>query len=197
MIIGLTGGIASGKTTVSNYFKSMDIPIVDADLIARQVVEPESKGLELIVEAFGNEMVVEGALNRKALRQLVFSDEKALKTLNEITHPLIRNGILKDIEHYKRLKAPLIVLDAPLLLENHLEVLVDEVWLVALSQDIQLERLMARDAVSREDGLNIISKQMSLKNKIKKSHVVLNNNHTIDDLLKQVKETLESRMSIC
>jgi len=196
MIIGLTGGIASGKSTVTDYLSKLNIPIIDADLIARQVVAPESKGLKLLIEAFGSGIIINGGLNRKKLREIVFNDKSSLSQLNAITHPLIREKIVNAIDYYRK-SNKLAVLDAALLLENGLEVLVDEVWVVSLELNTQVQRLMLRDQIDSEAAKKIIERQMPLSEKVKKADLVLDNNHLKEDLLLQVKKCIEVRKSSC
>ena len=196
LIIGLTGGIASGKSTVTDYLSKLNIPIIDADLIARQVVAPESKGLKLLIEAFGSGIIINGGLNRKKLREIVFNDKSSLSQLNAITHPLIREKIVNAIDYYRK-SNKLAVLDAALLLENGLEVLVDEVWVVSLELNTQVQRLMLRDQIDSEAAKKIIERQMPLSEKVKKADLVLDNNHLKEDLLLQVKKCIEVRKSSC
>jgi len=188
-IIGLTGGIASGKTTVSEYLASKGIPIVDADLVSRQVVEPGTRGLSEIVEAFGQDMLLDGRLNRKELRHLIFSDDDMRLKLNAILHPIIHDEILKQLDVYKG-QHPLIVFDAPLLIENKLMSMVDELWVVSVDESIQIDRVMKRDQVSREQASSIIEKQMSLEEKLKFADVVLDNSKDIAYLYRQIEKYL-------
>lgn len=193
-VIGLTGGIASGKSTVSNYLKSKSIPIVDADIVSREVVMPGSKGLQAIVDAFGKDILEENHLNRKALRELIFSDEEKRLKLNRILHPIIHDEILTQIQALKDNDEPIIIFDAPLLLENNLKYMVDELWLVSTSVTKQIERLINRDNMTLESAESIISKQMSLLEKEKLSDVILDNNSTVEALLEQVDKILKNHL---
>jgi len=197
MIIGLTGGIASGKSSVVKTLNELGIPVVDADFLARQVVAPGSRGLDMIVEAFGSDILLDGALNRKKMRDLVFSDTKALETLNGITHPLIRQAIVAALDAYRASERALAVLDAPLLLENKLTYLVDEVWVVALDQDQQVRRLIARDKIDTDQAMAIIKRQMPLEEKLKSAQVILDNNGSLEDLKQQVVSLVEERIKAC
>ncbi|MCH4889450.1 dephospho-CoA kinase [Acidaminobacter sp. JC074] len=189
-IIGLTGGIASGKSTVSEYLASKGIPIVDADLVSRQVVEPGSAGLSQIVEVFGQDILSDGRLNRKALRQLIFSDDKMRLKLNSILHPIIHDEILRQLDGYRG-KHPIVVFDAPLLIENNLMSMVDELWVVSVEESLQVDRVMKRDHVSKEQAISIIDKQMSLEEKLKFAHVVLDNSKDMAYLYAQIEKHLE------
>lgn len=193
-VIGLTGGIASGKSTVSSYLKSLNIPIVDADVVSRQVVEPGSKGLKQIVDAFGRNILDGNKLNRKALRDIIFKDEDKRLLLNNILHPIIHEEIIKQLKHHRDNGHPIIVFDAPLLLENDLKYMVDELWLVSTNLENQLQRLQNRDDMTEESARAIITKQMSLKDKEKLSDVILDNNTSVESLLKQVDDALKNHL---
>ena len=190
-VIGLTGGIASGKSTVSQYLKDKGLPIVDADLVSRQVVEPGSKGLIRLEEAFGSAIIIEGQLDRKALRHLIFSDDDKRILLNSILHPIIHEEILHQLNLLIG-KYPIVVFDAPLMLENNLKHMVDVLWLVSCSEEEQIRRVMYRDDSSEDEAKAIIAKQMSLKEKELLSDIVLLNNDSIESLYKQIDIHLKS-----
>lgn len=190
-IIGLTGGIASGKSTVSDYLRKLNIPIVDADVVSRQVVEPGSIGLLKIIEAFGEEVLDVDRLNRKALREIVFNDESKRLLLNRILHPIIHEKIVKDLEILKH-NHSIVVFDAPLLIENNLMDMVDVLWVVACSEEQQIERVMKRDDVTSVEAKAIIDKQMSLMDKLNYADVVLMNDDTVDHLYEQVDQALKN-----
>src|SRR6056297_3621423 len=187
-VIGLTGGIASGKSTVSNYLINKGYHVIDADIIAREVVAKGSRGLEKIATTFGKSILKEnGSLNRKKLRNIVFNDEKALKQLEEITHPLIINKIsekLKNLRNNDRFS--LVFLDCPLLFEMSLEALVNEVWLISTTTANQISRIVERDKTDPLEAKKIIEQQMSLKEKIKKSDIIIKNNSTIEELKSKI-----------
>ncbi|MCK5764272.1 MAG: dephospho-CoA kinase [Clostridiales bacterium] len=187
-IIGLTGNIASGKSTVSKYLIENGYEVIDADLVAREVVEVDSKGLILIVENFGKEILNEdGSLDRKKLGSIVFSDKNKLSELNNLLHPLIRNEILNRI---KNSTEQIVFVDAALLYETNLDKIVDEVWCVALDDDIQLDRLMKRDNIDKLDALNRIDSQESNESKIEKADIIIMNNFETEDLYNRVDEIL-------
>ncbi len=187
-IIGLTGNIASGKSTVSKYLIEKGYEVIDADLVAREVVEVDSKGLILIVENFGKEILNEdGSLDRKKLGSIVFSDKNKLSELNNLLHPLIRNEILNRI---KNSTEQIVFVDAALLYETNLDKIVDEVWCVALDDDIRLDRLMKRDNIDKSDALNRIDSQGSNESKIKKADIIIMNNLETEDLYNRVDEIL-------
>ena len=196
-VIGLTGGIASGKTTASNYLMSLNIPVVDADNIAREVLSPGHEGFNKVVEYFGDDILDDGIIHRSKLRKIVFNDLRALEKLNEITHPLIRKGIVEKLNEMCDKNVPLIVLDAPLLLENNLQYLVDEVWLVWVDSDRQIKRLTSRDGMNKIEAEKIINRQMSLEKKKQKAHVLINNNNSKEALYQQLDELVQVRREKC
>ena len=196
-VIGLTGGIASGKTTASDYLMSLDIPVIDADKIARTVLSPGHEGFNKVVEYFGDEILDDGKINRSKLRTIVFNNSRALEKLNEITHPLIRKGIVEKLNEMCEKDNPLIVLDAPLLLENNLQYLVDEVWLVWVELDRQIKRLTSRDGMNKIEAEKIINRQMSLEEKKEKAHVLINNNNSKEALYQQLDELVQVRRGKC
>ncbi|BAP85434.1 dephospho-CoA kinase [Paucilactobacillus hokkaidonensis JCM 18461] len=191
-ILGLTGGIATGKSTVSAFFKSKDIPVIDADVVARQVVKIDSAGLRQIIAAFGPRFLnVDHSLNRKQLGELVFTHPDKLTELNEIMQPLIANEVQRQISTFKQLKVPLVVLDAPLLFEQHYENVVDLIMVVTTTPAIQLDRLMKRNQLSQKNAEKRISAQWSLIEKEKRADVVIDNSRSIEATNQQVVEWLE------
>lgn len=188
-VIGLTGGIASGKSFVSAIIEELGGKIINADLIARQVVEPGMPAWQQIVDEFG-----EGILNsdltikRKELGRIVFADSGKLDKLNKITHPYITVEIERLLSQYRDSGVDGIVIDAPILLEMGLERLVDEVWVVAVDSATQLERLMKRDNLSVEGAKLRIQAQMPLEEKIKRADRVIDNRLTPDETKKKVEE---------
>ncbi len=187
-IIGLTGGIACGKSTVSSYIQKKGFPVVDADRIARKVVEPGSKGLAQIRETFGTIYLrPDGALNREMLGKKVFAEPGALKKLNSITGPLILEELKKELNT----TAPVIFLDAALLLEEEqYRNLVDEVWVVSLKPETQLERLINRNGYGFRQAKNRIASQMSDGDRVKQADAVIDNNGTMEETLRQVDALL-------
>ncbi len=152
-IIGLTGGIASGKSTVSNWLISQGYPVVDADIAARKVVEPGMPALREITEAFGPSILFEdGTLDRKKLGSIIFSDEEKRQTLNAIVHPAVREWMKLETERAFEEGASIVIMDIPLLFESKLTHMVGETVLVYVSLETQLKRLMERDGYSEADG---------------------------------------------
>ena len=188
MVIGLTGGIATGKTTVSNYLKELGYSIIDADVIARQVVEPGTKGLRMITDTFGEKVLTsDGLLDRQHLAQLVFTSSEQLQQLNRILQPIIRERIQEPISTSKD---PVVVIDVPLLYEQHYEDLCDVVMVVSAQPQQQLERLMNRNHLTMDEAKNRVTSQMPLSSKERLADVVIDNNGSVEETRQQVKRWL-------
>lgn len=191
-VIGLTGGIASGKSTVSKMFRELYIPVVDADKIARQVVEPGEKAYERIIEVFGEEILkADRTLDRPALGSIVFADEDKRNQLNAIVHPAVRERMLELRDNYIHAGAICVVLDIPLLFESKLTHLVDRTIVVYVDESVQLNRLMERNHYTEKEAKQRISSQMPVKEKAKLADAVINNNGTIEESYIQLKELLQ------
>lgn len=191
MIIGLTGGIASGKSTVSNMIKEIGLPIVDADLIAREVVGKGQSAYYKIVETFGDQILQEdGELNRVLLGSIVFNNEEKRKQLNGIVHPEVRKTMLARTEQYIQDGAKHVVMDIPLLFESKLTHMVEKVMLVYVNPETQLARLMARNNLTEDEALARINSQMPLKDKIPLADEVINNNGSLSHTNEQLIEIL-------
>lgn len=192
LVIGLTGGIASGKSTISSILKAVGWPVIDADLIARQIVMPGSKGLEQIVNRFGPQMLnSDGTLDRKKLGKTVFDDPKKLSDLDKIEHPLIQETIDSQLDEFKKQHLPVVVLDVPLLFETGMDEECDLTVLAVVDQATQLKRLMKRDQISKMDAVKKISSQMSLKEKMQRADVIIDNNGTLEQTRSQVAELVD------
>lgn len=190
-VLGLTGGIASGKSSISAMLKEMGFPIVDADEIARRVVEKGSPVLERIKEEFGEGVLnADGTLNRKALGQLVFSSNKKLELLNSITHPAIIEEIRRNIDALSAKGERLCVLDVPLLIESGINNMADAVLLVYVDEKTQLYRLMNRDHISEELALKKISSQMSFEEKKKYADYIIDNSGSLDCTKAQLEKII-------
>lgn len=183
-VIGLTGGIACGKSTVSDYLRQKGIPVVDADMVARQVVEPGTVGLQRIKEMFGWQYLhTDGTLNRAMLGQKVFGDAAALQQLNRITGPLIA----AELERQLCVDVPFVVLDAPLLLEEErYRRLADIVWVVTVPADVQLERLIARNQYSVQQAQERIAAQMTEQERLRYADAVIFNGGTREQTWRQI-----------
>lgn len=192
-IIGLTGGIGSGKSTVSSYMKELGIPVIDGDKIAREAVDPV-KGKETLrhlADAFGTGIFQkDGTLDRAALGNVVFQDEKKRLLLNQIMHGNIWNETRRQLLALESAGHPLAVLDMPLLLEAAWHLRVEAVWVVYAPPDIQIERVMKRDGLSREAVKERIASQMPARNKLNYADVVIENTGSVEDTKRQVRKAL-------
>lgn len=192
IVIGLTGGIASGKSTVSGELSRQGVPIFDADQNARDAVAKGSKGLAMVVEAFGDEyLTVEGELNRPKVSEIVFRDKQALKTLEGILHKIVWENAEGFLQAQREQGAKLAVLDVPLLIETGWHKQVDKVWLVAVSRQQQIERAMLRSGMTEAEVVARINSQMSLEEKRKYADVVLDNSGSLEQTLAQVQGELK------
>ena len=193
--IGLTGGIASGKSTVLTYFKDKGIPYIDADIVAREVVEPGTKGLQAIVDVFGlNVLHDDGTLNREALGSIVFHNEEKRRQLNSCLKEHIRNRIMELTASYESNHTAVLIYDIPLLIEGEWYTMMDEVWLVYVSEPTQIERLMSRNGFSKEDALARIKSQMRLDDKRSYADVIIDNNGTPQTLEAQLDTIFSDRI---
>lgn len=193
MIIGLTGGIASGKSTVSNFFKELGVKVIDADIVAREISERKAT-IDEICNIFGRDILDEnGRIVREKLRERVFQDKRLVQKLNSIIHPQV-------IEYFKERKDEnredeLLIFDVPLLYEAKMDTLCDKVIVVGVDRKKQIERVIQRDGSSEEVARNIIANQMLLDDKIKRADIVIMNDGTLEELkgkvLKVYKELRE------
>ncbi|MCZ8533143.1 dephospho-CoA kinase [Psychrobacillus psychrodurans] len=191
MIIGLTGSIASGKSTVANMLKEMGFPIIDADLVARIVVEKGTATLEMIKETFGSGVIQEdGSLNREGLGEIIFTNPSKRKLLNDIIHPAIRAEMLAQKGHLVQQGHPVIIMDIPLLFESRLQSFVDKVLVVTVTEQTQLERLMSRNGFTQEEAKLRIQSQLPLSVKEKGADAVIYNNGTIEETKQQLIKIL-------
>ena len=185
LVVGLTGNIGCGKSSLSDIFRAEGIKIIDADIIARQIYDDE-KLLRKVYETFGNDIKNEdGSLNRKALGRIVFSDDEKLIQLNKLTHPVIRQKVSDEIEEYKSQNEEIVILDAALLVESDYLNFIDKLLVVTCKENIQIERIIARDNCSIEEALGRIKSQMSQENKVKYADYVIDNSATLSELRKK------------
>lgn len=174
--VGLTGCIASGKSTVSKMLASLGAKIVDADQVAKDIVLPGKAGLRAIVDTFGKEfLLTDGNLNRAFLGDKIFRDFAARNQLNNILHPLIKEAVHNQITKWENMKSNIVVLDVPLLFETGWQNQTDVNWVVYVDDATQLIRLMARNNYSEEEAKMRIASQMPLAEKIKLADVVIDN----------------------
>lgn len=191
MIIGLTGSIASGKSTVAKMMTALGLPIVDADVVARDVVEPGTETLALIVQNFGADILLEdGNLNRPKLGDIIFHEPAKRKILNDIMHPAIRQEMLRQRDAYIEAGQKHVVMDIPLLFESKLEHFVERILVVSVSEEVQLRRLMERNQLSKEDALARMHSQLPISVKEKSAHAVIYNNENLQQTEEQLKKIL-------
>ncbi|MBP2627386.1 MAG: Dephospho-CoA kinase [Firmicutes bacterium] len=186
-IIGLTGGIASGKSTVSAMLAELGAYIIDADEIAHIVVMPNQPAWHDIVAHFGSGILLpNGAINRKILGEKIFKDKVERLCLEKITHHYIEDQVQKKITHAKLIGTNIVVLDVPLLIETDWHKMVNEIWVVYVKEEVQLSRLIDRNKLTYEQARDRINAQMSLAEKVKLADVVIDNNLDIEHARKQV-----------
>ncbi|EAY18507.1 dephospho-CoA kinase family protein [Trichomonas vaginalis G3] len=194
-IVVLTGGIACGKSTVADIFrKKYRIPIIDCDVIAYDQQMPGGSAYKKIINTFGKQYLnQDGTINRKMLGQLVFSNEQHLKTLNRITHPLVKREIIRQVLVNYLHCEPIVIVDIPLYYEAKFQSkFYSDVITVAANHETQLKRLMERNNLSEEDALKRINAQMSVEEKCKLSSIVIRNDSSIQDLEKQIDATIRN-----
>ncbi|ROQ47089.1 dephospho-CoA kinase [Marinobacter sp. 3-2] len=190
-IVGLTGGIGSGKSTVARFFGKHGVHWVDADDVAREVVEPGTPALERISEHFGKNILTSGgALDRAQLRGIVFEKPEERVWLESLLHPIIREELIRQLnpENYQ---LPYVLLVSPLLLETDQHELVDRIIVIDVPEETQIERTMARDTNSREQVERIIAAQMSREDRLARADEVIDNDRPLDEVTRQVRELHE------
>ena len=189
--IGLTGGISTGKSTVSNYLKELAYPLIDADVIARQLVEPGQEGLKRLVAKFGAEILNEsGALDRQALGHRLFGDAQLRQEVDQLLHPLIYEALEAESQRLAQAGAKLAFFDIPLLYETGYDQKMDQVWVVYLPHAMQVERLMARNGWSQAQAEAAIASQASIEAKRQRADLVIDNQGTLAVTFTQVDQAL-------
>lgn len=193
-IVGLTGGIGSGKSTVTDYLISQGFHVLDADRIAREIVLPGSDMLIELSSVFGKDILLEdGSLNRKKLGDIVFSDAEKKKTLDRLMHTRILELIHERILQFreKQAHAKVIFIDAPLLFETGLDKSTDEIWVIDIDDETRIRRIMARDGLQREEILKRIESQMTREEKNSRADVILDNTGKPEALYRQIDQLLK------
>ena len=192
--IGLTGGIACGKTTITDYIrKHKTIPILDADNLSRELIKPNTYGYKKILEYFGNKIIdnknnSERAINRKLLRNIIFKNSASKEWIEKLLHPLIKEKMIEECSQYKNTQT--LVLVIPLLFEAKFEDICTEIWLVKCPRETQKERLMKRDKISEKEAYDSINLQLSFEEKRKFSDIILDNSDDQNKWIKTIKELL-------
>lgn len=191
-VIGLTGGIGCGKSLVSHYLQSKDFTVIDADLIAREIMEPGQQGLVMVKETFGEQVIkMDGTLDRQKLGSLVFNDSAQLDKLNAITHPLIRQTIQERIRAHA--DEAIVFVDVPLLFESGgYTDWVDEIWVVSASLEQQRARIMARDDLSLGQAQARIDAQWPTAQKAAMADFVIDNSGSVEQTYQQIDQRLKN-----
>ncbi|OCQ53186.1 Dephospho-CoA kinase [Photorhabdus australis subsp. thailandensis] len=185
-IIALTGGIGSGKTTIANAFAALGVPLVDADIIAREVVAPGTPALQAIKEHFGHEILTpDGSLNRTLLRQQIFTNRQEKQWINQLLHPLIHKETKRQLE---QINAPYVIWVIPLLVENNLGHLADRILVVDVLPEIQISRVATRDGISCQQVENILAAQASRSERLAYANDVISNHDNIQAITPRVAE---------
>ena len=185
--LGLTGGIASGKSTADEFFKKKKIPIIDSDLIAHKIMEIGQNGYKAVVDYFGTDILNDDqTINRRKLGGIVFNDKAKLKKLNELTHPLVHQEIKQQMAQYRANQENLVVIDVPLLFESSFESLCNGVLVISISPE-----LMKRNDFTKKEAIVRINNQMPLSEKEKRATYVVANTGTIGDLEKKLSDLLQ------
>ncbi|KAG8704162.1 hypothetical protein FRC08_002387 [Ceratobasidium sp. 394] len=193
LILGLTGGIGSGKSTVSSLLASHGLPIVDADLIAREVVEPGTPGHAAICSTFGPTILKEGSqdIDRKKLGEIIFNDEQKRKQLNAIVHPAVRKAMFWSIVRHWMSGHRVCIVDVPLLIETGMWKQVGKVVVVYVSKELQMQRLMRRDSSDRAAAQSRVSSQLPLASKLEYADIVIDNSGTLADTERQINSLVQ------
>jgi dephospho-CoA kinase len=190
-VIGLTGGVGMGKTTVSNYLaETYQIPVLDADLLARQAVEPGSPGLQKIVERYGAQVLRDQSLDRSRLGEIIFSNPAERLWLEQLIHPIVRDRLQAGLADLANQHYTTAVLAIPLLFESKMTDLVTEIWVVYTPLERQIDRIQQRDRLSFEQINSRIDSQMPIDQKIDRADRVLDNSSTLEALLDQIDTAL-------
>lgn len=198
VIIGLTGSIATGKSTVSTMLRDAGMPIIDADVVAREVVEPGTHTLEAIKLAFGPGVIENGVLNRSQLGNIVFDNQSELQRLNAIMQPAIRSVMADKINFWRTQHVPVLILDIPLLFEREYDknYHVDKIIVVSADPEVQLARLKSRDSLDERQAKNRMRTQMPIAEKVARADYVINNNGDKSQLKAQVDDLIEKLKDI-
>ena len=184
-VVGITGGIGSGKSAVTDHLETLGITVVDADKVARVVVEPGTSGLAAITEHFGTDVLLaNGGLDRAALRKIVFDNHNERKVLEEITHPRIRDEIIRQLSEAS---SPYVVLSSPLLLESGQNTLADYVVVVDVPEEVQLKRTMARDDNSEALVKQILAAQLDRQTRLSRADASIMNDTSLEELYERVE----------
>ena len=199
LIVGLTGGIVSGKSTVALMFKDLGAKIVDADKLGHSVILPHKPAWEKIVKIFGKDVLQNDlTIDREKLGKIVFANQSLLKKLNDITHPEITKIIKKEIDSLKNKtynQKKILIIDAALIYEAKIDRLMDKIIVVYIDEDEQIKRLIKRNNLSKDEALQRIKSQMPMKEKVKMADYVIDNSNSLDKTKKQVEKIWKNLVS--
>jgi dephospho-CoA kinase len=187
-ILGITGGVGCGKSTVLDFLEQeYQAQVIQADLVARQLMEPGQAVFQKVVEQFGEDILTDGQINRPLLGQIVFQNEEKRILLNSLTHPAVKEEILRQIQESK---AHLVVIEAALLLEDHYDAICDEIWYIYASEPVRMERLMASRGYTKERCLDMFRSQLSENRFRSQCQRVIDNNGDMEKTRKQIRDAL-------
>lgn len=198
-VVGLTGGIAAGKSSVSQYLVGKSAYLIDADSVGHRLIAPDGAGYDAVIEAFGQEIVAAGgAIDRRKLGDIVFSDPAQLQRLNDISHPGMARAMAGEIARVRASDSPppAILLDAALLYEAKWDGLCDRVWAVTSTRETAIERLMARNQLSREQALSRLDAQMDPAQKASRADTVIANDGSLEALYRKVDPLWEALLAL-
>jgi dephospho-CoA kinase len=187
-ILGITGGVGCGKSTVLDFLEQeYQAQVIQADLVARQLMEPGQAVFQKVVEQFGEDILTDGQINRPLLGQIVFQNEEKRILLNSLTHPAVKEEILRQIQESK---AHLVVIEAALLLEDHYDAICDEIWYIYASEPVRMERLMASRGYTKERCLDMFRSQLPENRFRSQCQRVIDNNGDMEKTRKQIRDAL-------
>ena len=190
LVLGLTGNIGCGKSSVSTIFMENNIKVVDADIVARQIFADKNL-LNEVFSTFGKSIRnQDGSLNRRALGNIVFNDDEKLILLNNLTHPKIKQKILSKVEEYKNQGEKIVVIDAALLIEDDYIPYIQKLILITCRKEIQINRIIARDNCTKEEAISRINSQMSQEERVKFADYIIDNSNSFEELQKKVLELI-------
>ena len=190
LVLGLTGNIGCGKSSVSTIFMENNIKVVDADIVARQIFDDKNL-LNEVFSTFGKSIRnQDGSLNRRALGNIVFNDDEKLILLNNLTHPKIKQKILSKVEEYKNQGEKIVVIDAALLIEDDYIPYIQKLILITCRKEIQINRIIARDNCTKEEAISRINSQMSQEERVKFADYIIDNSNSFEELQKKVLELI-------
>lgn len=191
-ILGITGGIATGKSTVVDLFKKYNFPVIDADIVAREIVEPGKPALKKIVSNFGEDILLtDGSLNRRRLGQIIFAEPKKRQKLDQLLAPFLQDAIISQIDTATN-DSSLVIADIPLLFEAGYEKVVDQVAVVYIPENLQVERLMKRENLTEKEARQKIASQFSIEKKKSRADIIFDNQKEYSSICQKVTSWLKA-----